>query len=253
MDLEVFACLIIDTWGPGPLNWEHRAVSGGTFASSSPPWPNFFWHVMQYALFWLFISRSSCVRPSVRKITQLFSLVQWCLGHVGVSHSLFSRWWRELLEKVITIFTVWKGKQIRSQYKAQTFLHWEVEDPLHLNRTCKSRGWNYRGATNRGHQWQWAGELNGWRWRALWRQTISAVSSRHQRQHCFQSLFWGALPRFYTFSQISCTHDGKPGLFTSRRDSSGDGTFSKNPGHPGQSEAVVTLERSVCAPWGRRR
>lgn len=93
---------------------------------------------MQYALFWLFISRSSCVCPSVRKITQLFSLVQWCLGHVGVSRSLFSRWWRELLGKVITIFTVWKGKQIRSQYKAQTFLHCEVEVPLHLNHTLKS-------------------------------------------------------------------------------------------------------------------
>lgn len=112
-----------------------------------------------------------------------------------------------------------------------------------------------RGVKLRGNQQSWSPTAVGRR--SEWLTMTASVKAndlcRVQRQHCCQTLFWGALHGFYTFSQISCTHNGKPGLFTSRRDLPGDGTFSKNLGHRGQSEAVVTLERSVCAPWGRSR
>ena len=204
---------------------------------------------------YLFPDPVVCVLLSVRKITRLFSLVQRCLGHMDVSRSLFFCWWHELLGNVITIFTVWKVEQIWYQCKAQTFLHGEVEVPLHWNHTLKSHCTGDKTAgeppivvpTAVGRR------MNDRWWQPLRRPTISAVSPRHQTQCCFQSLFWGALRGFYTFSQTSCTHNGKPGLFPSRRDFPGDGTFSKKPGHPGKSEAVVTLERSVCAPWGRSR
>lgn len=77
-----------------------------------------------------------CVFLSVIKITQLFSLVQWCLGHAGVS-SLFSFWWRELLENTITVFTVWKVKQALSLSHHFTG---KVKVPVHVNRTLESHG-----------------------------------------------------------------------------------------------------------------
>lgn len=55
----------------------------------------------------------------------------------------------------------------------------------------------------------------------------------------------------FTLSQISCTHNGKTRTFHIQKGPPRWWDFSKNLGHRGQSEAVVTLERSVCAPWGR--
>lgn len=169
MDLKVLACHRRYLRSRPPAPGAQSSLQGNFHILISTTTEVFFGISCSMLRFgYLFPDPVMCVLLSVRKITRLFSLVQWCLGHVGVSLSLFSRWWRELLGNVITIFTVWKGKQIRSQYKAQTFLHGEVEVPLHLNHTLKSHcsGGKTTGepaivVTNSSGQEKWMADFDG--------------------------------------------------------------------------------------------